>query len=77
MERLIMKEWITENILKSRTAWAACIALIIGITTWICAVPKDLGGWVALGTFIVTALGGWVAANKVQANINTKIEDGK
>ena len=67
-----MKEWITENIFKSRTAWAAGIALLIGVITWIAAVPKDLGGWVALGTFIVTALGGWVAANKVQSNIDNK-----
>jgi hypothetical protein len=72
-----MKDWITENILQSRTAWAACIALLVGIITWIFAVPKDLGGWVALGTFIITALGGWVTANKIQSNINTKIEGGE
>jgi hypothetical protein len=72
-----MKDWIKENILHSRTAWAACIALLIGLITWIFAVPKDLAGWVALGGFLVTSLGGWVAANKVQSNINTKNEAGK
>lgn len=65
-----MKEWIVTNILKSRTAWAAGIALVVGITTWIAVVPKDLAGWIALGTFVVTSLAGWVAANKVQSNID-------
>ena len=72
-----MKDWIKENIFRSRTAWAAVIALLIGIITWIAAAPKDLGSWIALGTFTIGALGGWVAANKVQANINTKNGDGK
>ena len=72
---MTMGEWLKENILQSRTAWAAIVALLIGIITWIFVAPKDLTGWIALGTFIVTALGGWVAANKVQSNINSNIDN--
>lgn len=69
-----MKEWIVENIFKSRTAWAALLALIVGVITWAVAVPKDLASWIALGSFLVAVFAGWTAVNKVGDNIATKIQ---
>ena len=60
-----MKEWIVENILKSRTAWAALLALLIGVLAWVFGAPKTLESWIALGAFLVAVFGGWTAVNKV------------
>jgi hypothetical protein len=62
-------EWIKTELLMSKKFWGMILALIIGIATWIVCVPKDIGGWIALGTYCVGAIGGWVTANLIQENI--------
>lgn len=60
-----MKDWIKENILQSRTAWAAILALVVGVVLWLIFVPKSLEAWVALGTFLTLVFGGWTTINKI------------
>jgi hypothetical protein len=73
-----MKDWITENILQSRTAWAAILIYIAGTIAWIFALPnKDLAAVIAYFTFLGGVFGAWITKNAVQSNINNKNEAGK
>lgn len=63
-------EWFQENLFQSRTFWGMAFLALVGLVTWIIVVPKDLAGWVALMGSLTAVVGGWVAANKVQANID-------
>lgn len=66
-----MKEWIKENLLKSRTFWAAILALFICVGSWLAFIPKTLESWVALGSSVILITGIWTGVNKIGDNIKT------
>ncbi|MBN2354298.1 MAG: hypothetical protein JXD23_17140 [Spirochaetales bacterium] len=69
--------WFVNNMLKSRTFWAAFAAIVLGVGTWIIWLPKTLESWIALGSFLAVVFGWWTGVNKKGDAIEAKVEIAK